>query len=457
MPIMNFMTSFYNRPTTAKGSIKNYLIRVLPLVFTASLFFAVSSCEDEATFLGKDVLPGNDFVSIFSTDTLSVNSYTQYDDSIASSNTSSSYLGQVYDPYFGTTTCEFVTQLRLQERWTGSSFTIDSVKLGLTLTDVKGNTDQVHYLEIAEIADQIYSDSTYYSNKKVRLTGYKVSGIHLPALQADTINNIVLDIPVEFGYYVMRDTSMLFHSNTVSDFRSYFKGLKFTLKSLEDPAFLTLSLAPPSAAYTPVNYFVIYLHNADNEANEFLLILDARTNNARFNLYTHDFNSAEPGKKIRHINDGKKDSLSYLQGLNGVYTKLKIPGLADIKNTPGLSKISINKARIICPVWYDGTTYKPSTYPSKLYMRYSTTSGIRYLMPDYYISTTFFDGVIDTVKNTYSFNIASYLQSYLEDSEGKLLPEFELVLPSGLSNNAILRANDNSEPVKFELTYTKNQ
>jgi hypothetical protein len=160
---------------------------------------------------------------------------------------------------------------------------------------------------------------------------------------------------------------------------------------------------------------------------------------------------------ISHINDGYRDTLTYMQGMNGVYTKFKIPGLTDLKKNPLFSKISVNKARIICPVWYDGYKYKPSTFPSQLYMRYATSSGNRYLMPDYYLSSAFFDGAVDTVKNTYTFNIASYVQNYLEDSGGTLMPEFELVLPTGNLNNAILRANSSSVPVKFEFTYTKVQ
>jgi hypothetical protein len=132
-----------------------------------------------------------------------------------------------------------------------------------------------------------------------------------------------------------------------------------------------------------------------------------------------------------------------------------IPGLADIKNDPTLAGISVNKARIICPVWYDGATYKPSRYPAQLYMRYFTATGNRYLVPDYNISTSFFDGRIDTTKSVYRFNISSYVQSYLEDQTGRLKPEFEILLPIGISNNAILRANNNSVPVKFEFTYSK--
>ena len=44
-------------------------------------------------------------------------SYTMYDESIRTDNPSVGYLGQIYDPYFGTTNAEFVTQIRLLAEW----------------------------------------------------------------------------------------------------------------------------------------------------------------------------------------------------------------------------------------------------------------------------------------------------------------------------------------------------
>ena len=45
-----------------------------------------------------------------------------YDDSVRTDNPSVSYLGQIYDPYFGTTTAEFVTQIRLGCKWDDQTF-----------------------------------------------------------------------------------------------------------------------------------------------------------------------------------------------------------------------------------------------------------------------------------------------------------------------------------------------
>jgi hypothetical protein len=455
MPIMIFMTKFYHSFTSPHRYFSDNLSNTFLLAFlSAAIFFAVS-CEEDPTVIGKKILPASDFAAVSSTDSISVRSYTMYDDSIPSNSPTYSYLGQIYDPYFGTTSAGFVSQLRLGESWEGGFFVVDSVKLILTLTDVKGNTGAGHILKLSEIAELIYTDSTYYSSKSVQLTGYNVPDLVLPELQADTINNLVIDIPVEFGIYLTRDTSMLFHSNSKPDFRSFFKGLYFSITSAGDPAFLTLSLSPPAAYGVYNNYFVIYMHDNVDNKKEFFFILDAVSRNACFNTYNHDFSTAEPEKKIQHINDGFRDTLTYLQCLNGVFTKIILPGLNTIKNDPTFSNIAVNKARLIIPAWFDGDNYKPSTIPSQLYLRYVDNTGKRYLVPDYIISQSFFDGSADTTAGVYNFNVASFVQNYFEDIGNNFKPELEIFLPSGSTQNAILKANNTSNPVKFEFTYTR--
>lgn len=455
-PIMIFMTKFYLSNSSIQKYFPGYLLKILLFaVGTASILFIVS-CEEDPSTIGKKILPPGDFATVISTDTLTVRSYTMYDDSIPSGNPSHSYMGQVYDPYFGTTSAGFVTQLRLGESWNGVSFVVDSIKLYMTLTDVKGNTQAGHILRLSEIAEQIYTDSVYYSSKAVQLTGYNVPDVFLPELQADTINNLVLSIPVEFGNYLMRDTSMLFHSNAKPDFRSFFKGLYFRINSVGDPVFLTLSLEPQTNYGIYSNYFVIYMHDNVSNPIEYLFILDAVSRNACFNTYEHNFDAADPTKKIQHINDGFRDTLSYLQCLNGVFTKLELPGLKTIKEDPSFSNIGVNKARFIIPAWYDGSNYRPSTIPAQLYLRYSDNTGKRYLVPDYNkVSAAFFDGSADTTDGVYNFNVASFVQFYLEDTSDKFRPELEIFLPSGSTQNAILKANNNSTPVRFEFTYTR--
>jgi hypothetical protein len=198
------------------------------------------------------------------------------------------------------------------------------------------------------------------------------------------------------------------------------------------------------------------MHNEVDVQKDFLFVLDAINKNASFNRFSHNFNTASAGEKIEHINDGYRDTLSYLQYLNGVYTKITLSGLESLKNDPAFDNIAVNKARLTVPVYFDGNLYKASTVPSNLRLRYKTKSGYKYDVPDYNIDQyhIFFDGTIDTTANLYKFNIAAFVQGYLEDATGVIKPELELFQGAG-TRNVILKANNSKTPVKFELTYTK--
>ena len=455
MPIMIFMTKFYHSYSSCRRLFNSKITKTFLSAFFTGIIIIMGSCEEDPAKIGRKILPGSDFVNIESTDTVTVRSFTMFSDSIPSSNPSISYLGQIYDPYFGTITAEFVSQIRLGSEWDDKYYVIDSIKLYLELMNVTGAVDKPQYLTFREIAKQIYTDSTYYSNKYVPLTDFKVADILLPNLKADTINNIEIDIPLAFGDYITRDTSMLFHHSTKPDFRSYFRGLLFEITSPVEPVFASLSIDPPGVYETYMNYFVFFMRDINNSPKQYYLILDAFSRNAAFNIFKHDYSTAQPDKKIKHINDGYADTLTYVQKMNGLHTRIMIPGLSDIKKDPTMKNVSINKARITIPVHYDDDIYKPSTLPSQIYLRYITTSGRKYIVPDYSVSSSFFDGTPDTTKNIYNINIATWLQRYIDNKSDTLTTNFELFLLPSSSNNVILKANGSHTPVKFELTYTR--
>ncbi|MFH0841391.1 MAG: DUF4270 family protein [Bacteroidota bacterium] len=446
------MTRSYHSPKSITRSL-NFL-STLFLASAAGILFLFNSCEDEGTIIGKNILPAGDFVSLHSTDTLSVYSYTMFTDSLESDNPADVFLGQIQDPYFGTTTAGFVTQLRLSNQLDEAAWTIDSVQLTLTFENVTGDIRAGHILKLSEISEQIFPDSTYYSNQAVPLTGFSME-VTLPQLQADTVNNLILTLPVALGEYIIRDTSMLFHSDDEPDFRSYLRGLYFELEASVSPVFITMNIEAPGDYETYKHQLYIYMHDADGTSDILLLNIDAQAKNAAFSTFNHDLSTADPFLKITHVNDRIKDTLSYVQCLNGIYTKLEIPGLEQIRNDSSLDGILINKARLTCPVHFDGSSYNGASFPSQLFMGYYDKLDRRYLIPDYYVSTAFFDGVIDTTAANYTFNIARYIQRYLDDTTEYYKPEFQLALPAGSLRNAILKANGSANPVKFELVYTR--
>jgi hypothetical protein len=458
MPIMTFMTRYYNslRNFRRINSVSHRIFTIFCLtIFVPAVFFMVS-CEENPTKIGNELLPSNDFVTIKSFDTLRVWSYTDFNDSTRTDNPSLSFLGQINDPYFGTTSTEFVTQIRLRSAWDDKPFIIDSVKLFLRLLHVKGGTNAGYILNISEIADQIYVDSAYYSGKPVNLTGYGIA-VALPAVTASGINDISVKLPVSFGEYLTRDTSKFFYSNTKPDFRSYFKGLYFRISSSTDPILVSLSLSAQSTLSEYYNFITLYMHDDANVQKEYYFILDATNVNARYNRFLHDLSTADPDKRIKHVNDDQKDTLSYLQYLNGVYTRITLPGLENLKNNPEFENIAVNKARLTIPVYFDGDNYTASKAPESLRLRYRYKNGIKYDVPDYFIdaSQQFFDGTLDSLRNVYNFNIPNFVQGYLKDATGLIKPELEIFQSTTGTKNVIFKANNNKTTAKFEFTYTK--
>jgi len=455
MPITTFMISYFHKYTCPIRFSEHKIKYLIPAIL-AGLMFLAGSCEDPPGLSGSKLLPGSDYVTI-SSSLLSVKSYTMYGDSIASSQPSVSYLGTIYDPYFGTTTCEFVSQLRLSSAWDEGPFSVDSVKLFLRLLTVKGDTIDKHYLRMSEIADVIYTDTKYYSSQAVPLTGYSIPDIELPVLNADTVNYVRLNVGKAFGSHLFRNPEMIFHRSDTADFSTYFRGLHFQLISPDDPIFLSLSIAAPSSTYQ--NYFEVYGKDKDSTQRVMAFLLDALTTNASFNLYRHDHSTAEAGKKIEHINDlVYLDTMSYAQTFNGLYTKLVLTKLDSIKNAPDMQGISVNKARLKIPVVYDNDIYRRSTIPYILSLRYRATTGRRHDVPEK--GSAFYNGTADTTsaQNTddvYTLNIATFIQQYLDDEADTIPSELELYLYPSSGNNLIMRANGSYKPIKFEFVYTR--
>jgi hypothetical protein len=387
-----------------------------------------------------------------------------YTDSVRSEAPVTSYLGQLYDPYFGTTTGEFVTQVWLLDSLTAiNQINVDSVKLSLHFLTLQGDTSAAHHLDISEISNQLYAttDQKYYSNQIPPLTGKSWTNISLPALRHDTVNDIVVTLPNEFGEYLTRDKSKLFVSSDTGrskhDFRSYFKGLYFQLVSPGNPVFLTLSLAPNNPTVAYVNYITLYIHNDVGTQLAYQFLLKPNRQLASYNLFKHDYSTGDIGKKIEHINDKYPDSLTYAQIMNGVFTRIEIPGLTALKVNPLYKNIGINKARLIIPYVTDNSTFTNTKIPSRLYLRYLNFKGEGVLVDDPGITGfTFYDGTPDTTNHVYNINFATELQRYLEDKKDSITPVLELyVLPTD-TYNGVFRANNNPKAsAKFEFTYTK--
>lgn len=450
---MIFMTSYYHntKPFSRTITVLSNKTKIAILVSLLAAVFIISSCTEKSTIIGSGLLPGQDFLKIQSTNAINVFSYTEFIDSVRTNNKTYSYLGGLHDPYFGDMTSDFVAQLRLFKKWPGGGpFEVDSVKLFFSIAGAKGQLNTEQEMRIYEINEMLIADTSYFSGRDPQ-AGSQMAALQIPTITKDTIQDFSIILPLAFGKYLMADTNKLNQEGGANDFRSFFKGIYVTVVEGVKSAQSAKAAGPRLMALTfnTGDFDIrVYYHNATSTGLYFDFIINV--NSVRYNRYSFVHSAGDADKKIKHIGDGIKDSLSYLQAFNGVFTRLNFPGLAQYKDS---GSISVNRARLIVSVFLDDALYKTTTVPSRIYLSYKTEKGIRFALPDYNISPTYFDGTFNGTTTKYSFNIGSFVQEYLE---GKIpLPEVEMYLPDGEYKNAILRANDSTLPVKFELTYTK--
>jgi hypothetical protein len=454
MPIMISMTSYYHNsnPFRRTSDVLINKSKIAILVSLLSAAFFISSCTETPTIIGSGLLPGQDFLNIRSTDKINVFSYTEFIDSVRTNNRTYSYLGGLHDPYFGDMTADFVAQIRLLKKWAGGGpIVVDSVKLFYSIAGAKGTLGTAQELRMYEINEMLIADSNYYSNRDPH-AGNQIASVILPEITKDTILNFEVGLPKQFGEHLM-DTIHLNQEGGADDFRSYFKGIYFTIREAVKSAKGSRPAVSPLMALTfnAGDFDIrVYYHNAKTYGlyHDFVI----NVNSVRYNLYSflRDATTTDPDKIIKHVGDGVKDSLSYMQAFNGVYTRLNFPDLAQFKDS---GKVSINRARLEVSVFLDEVLYKSTTVPSIIYLSYRDKDGIRTKLPDIVISPTYFGGSFNGTTTKYSFNIASFVQEYLE---GRIAdPEVEMYLAEGEYKNAILRANTSTLPVKLVLTYTK--
>jgi len=446
---MNFMTTYY----------RNAICLVLKsLVFIASFvtgLWLLNSCEKPPTTIGSDILPVSDHIPVSSTDTFTIISSTNYDSRVRTDALKTPHIGVYSDPYFGTTTMGFVTQVRLEEEWPEGDWDIDSVKLVLRVMSNYGSNDNFKSLRISEISKMLYNNTAYYSDEPIDTTGFGVSAI-IPTFRTDTVSLIEITLPNSFGEYLIREMDSLFYTidTTEKDFRNYFKGFYFTIPAASaiSPFLLGFDFTQDPLYPEYKNYFVLYMRDREDlYTYNYYFLLDSRKENARFTKIEHDFNA-----NMNDIINGQFDSLSYVQGLYGAYTTISIPGLEAIKNDPNRIRSAVNKARLIVPAHFDGGNYTNTTVAQRLLMRYVNVEGEKEIVPDYFVDqySEYFGGALDTAKCAYHFNLSNFVQNYFNDTQNKLKPELEIFLPANSVPNTILKANNSKTPIKFELTRT---
>ena len=168
----------------------------------------------------------------------------------------------------------------------------------------------------------------------------------------------------------------------------------------------------------------------------------------RYAKYTNDNSSSLLNDYL--TNDSEiSDDLIFLQGLNGVLSKLKFNNYKDWLEDD--STYSILNAELIIPVFMeDEFKFDPPQY---LYFYFSDSDSSLYNVEDYQNSNGLFDGVYDSENQNYHFNISKHFKSLINGSIEDSCLNFSIANRSYYPKRVILKSGNN---IKFNVTYTKH-
>ena len=447
--------------------MKANLRRLVPAVFVSFMVvLAVLSCSKKPEQIGLDLLDDNKPFVGYDT-TFDVFAYSTIDDSVISDETSVNLLGSMYTETFGRSNTSIYTQVRISSlfpEW-GDNPTADSVIFSMVYSGYYGNLLTEQTVRAYRILEDLKRDSSYWSNvnfdtEDIEMAAYTFLPDLDDILVVDTGGGTPdssympaeLRIPFDnaFADYMFNlDTA---YTSSSEAFLEEFKGIYLKNDDVNTPgdgAILYFDLMNDRSSLT------IHYHNDSADSLKFRFLINL--NNARVGKYEHEYLLSTNQNFIEQVLNGDStlgsDNL-FLQGLGGVKTNIRFPGVVDWANS---AERVINEAKLIINLAeeYDEENEPPST--SLILFKY-TAEGSFDFVPDQLQGENYFNGLYNESSNSYFFRISLHLQDLLAGEADLGLGLFTNA-KSIKSTEMILHGTNLQDPYRFHLqiTYTDTE
>ena len=407
----------------------------------------LSSCEDEATPLGKNLIYSKDSIMIMYDHSVFANPYLFSTDSAA--NFDYGLAGSYLDPLFGFTKVDFVTQLvPLAERKDlDATVKINSLTLTLVVDKANnyGNTSTLQDLYVFLLLKSI-EQATSYNNINI-YDGYVdttnlLTANAVPVQVSGTTNTITIALDTAKAKSYLLGASVddsVFNSNNIVAFRNFFKGFYITTKNNDNGAILRFNLLEST------------MDLAYNDSLSLRFGINQYC--SRINLYYHDYSTAVFANRLNDTS--YRDSLSYIQAMAGVQSIIHFGNIQKWKELP-----LIHKAELIIPIQPDAAY--PA--PQQLTLITPNNNGKLEVTPDdpYYTHTEYFGGTLKD--NSYTFTITRFVYNVL--AEKKNYPWFyifpgtyntnkSLIYSADIANRVVIKTGQAKNGMKIKITYAK--
>ena len=437
--------------------MKNF--KLYCIVFTLLLLGIVILSCNKPSDIGLSVQPASDKLNVRFTDTITLNTYSILIDSVRSDNASSNLLGCYMDPIFGKTYSSFYAQADLQNfnNTFGTDPISDSIILYLSYNGYYGDTTTPQALNVYQLNQILYYDSTYYSNQNFTHINEAIgSAVFYPHPNDSVIVGGINQAPQlriklsnSVANNILNASTTALADNT--DFISFFKGIYVKPSDISITGKGAILYFNVQSLYSGIT---VYYHNSTSSGLTFNLVFDAGT--ARINHFEHQYSSTQINQQFANHSLGQ--NTLFCQSMAGVETYIDFPNIKHLRDS---GKVSINQAELVILASQD-ITNPLYPLPGSMVLYGLDTLGNEISLPDFTLSTY----EIPLVNSSeYDFFISDYIQQLLNDSTSthynyNHITNLGLHLASSFgaaqANRIIIGGPKNPiYPMKLKLTYTK--
>lgn len=343
---------------------------VLSATFLLLLLVTTTSCKKDKKLLGGNAIDQNELLNSGGVDTFSLVTYTIEQDSILSDNPSRTLLGTYNDPEFGSVDAGFYTQIKLSGLSPNfgdlGTIVVDSFIMALEYEGGYGSAYDLT-LEVFEVDEQMYLDSTYYSHEDLAVQSTNwinpgnetltIDPNNLTVVGDDTLNpQLRIPLKPSIGKQILDDSQVftaeyadnnLFSSN-------YLKGLRVK----------TTGVIPPSgsgivAYFDLISQFSKLTIYYTQDGVQKFFDLNINSNCADYNRVTVD----NTGKNVENV--VATPSLGQTEFYAQAFKSRAVVELPTLQNLP--KNIIVHTAQLHLPVQYlSSSSYTPGTSISVL-------------------------------------------------------------------------------------------
>lgn len=420
------------------------------LFFLSVLFFY--SCKKDG-----ELIPAFDSgsVNLVKVDTFSILTKLVREDSIRTDLSAFNLLGLYNDPIFGLASSSIYSQVTLNGLNVdfGAGATLDSAILTLQYQGIYGDTLSSLNINVFEITTQMDKSTNYFSNTFLTHDPNPITSLSfIPNLKDsiytlfDSLNkapHLRINLGSTFGNRILAESAGTNLANN-TNFTNFFKGLYITTTNSVQNS--TLSSGQGSIVYFNINSALSTVTIYYNDTSKYSFLMNAES--VKYSRFDHNYTGTDIEAQLLGNGD---TTLTYVQTLAGVKTKIEIPHIKRILNE---GDVAINQAKLTVTL-ENNSDLTFAAVPTLTLVGISE-EGTSVFLPDFFEGLNFFGGFLEQTEKTYTFNIPRHLHSMIYNpSENKGM----YLLATGQSisaNRSVLGTQKNSTAkLKLEIIYTK--